>query len=134
MSYVTEQDLIDRFGEQELIDIAPDATGLAIDSVAVDRAVNDASGEVDGYIAAGGYDTPLTPVPAIVKAYTADIARYRLYDDHATEQVTQRYKDAIKFFTNLANGTVQLGVASPEPSGGSAEFNESRQVFKGGGF
>jgi phage gp36-like protein len=135
MAYVTLQELIDRFGDSELATLAPpDDIGGTLDSAAVTRACEDASGEADGYIAAAGYSTPLSPTPAIVTAYVADMARYRLYDDHAPDQITRRYQDAIKFFRMLAEGKVQLGVQEPASTAGTAEFQEGRQVFNGGGF
>ncbi|MDT8428495.1 MAG: DUF1320 domain-containing protein [Pseudomonadales bacterium] len=134
MSYVTLQDLITRFGEPELLSLAPDATGEAIDAQAVQTACEDASGEIDGYVSAGGYTTPLIPVPRIIVSIAADIARYRLYDDHAIDQVTKRYDDTIRFLARVADGQVQLGVKEPSSTAGSAEFAPSRQVMPGGGF
>lgn len=136
MGYCTAQDLIARFGEEELLRIVPDETGEAIDLAAVALACDDAAGEIDGYAAAAGYPTPLSPVPRIVAAYAADIARYRLYDDAATEQVTKRFNDAIRFLRAVANGDVTLGVkdTAPAGSGGVAQFEGGRKAFGGGGF
>ncbi len=63
-------------------------------------------------------------------------ARYRLYDEHATEQVTKRYEDAIKFLRAVAKGEVLLGIGGDgdEPTAGSAEFQGGSRVMPGGGF
>ena len=135
MPYCTKADLIARFGEDELQAIARDASG-EIDDAAVDRACDDASGEIDGYVSAAGYPVPLSPVPRIVTAYACDIARYRLYDEHATDQVQKRYDDAVKFLRSVSRGEVKLGISTgpSSSSAGSVQMNPGRQVFNGGGF
>ena len=135
MPYCTKADLIARFGEDELQAIARDASG-EIDDAAVDRACDDASGEIDGYVSAAGYPVPLSPVPRIVTAYACDIARYRLYDEHATDQVQKRYDDAVKFLRSVSRGEVKLGISTgpASSSAGSVHMNPGRQVFNGGGF
>ncbi len=138
MPYVTLQGLVDRFGEQELQQLAPTETD-AIDPVKVQAACDDAAGEIDSYLAAGGYATPITPTPGIVAAYGADIARYRLHDDDAPEIVTKRYERAIKFLQAVASGQVKLGGGSvgsePDEPLGSADFVPGRKpVFPGGSF
>ncbi|UDM07817.1 DUF1320 domain-containing protein [Halomonas sp. NyZ770] len=136
MPYCTQADLVERFGEDELLAIARDETGMAIDNAAVDRACDDASGEIDGYVSAAGYPVPLSPVPRIVTAYACDIARYRLYDEHATDQVQKRYDDAVKFLRSVSRGEVKLGISTGQgsSSAGSVQMNSSRRVFSGGGF
>lgn len=135
MNYCTRQDLIDRFGEDELIQLTDRAGTGAVDDAVLDQAIEDASGEIDGYLASGGYATPLSPVPRIVTAKACDMARHALYDDHATEQVRKRYEDAIRFLRAIADGTVRLGVSAPGPVGSNVvEFDAGRSNFGGGGF
>lgn len=137
-AYCALSDLVERFGEDELLDLAADATGLAIDTAIVERACDDAAGEIDGRVAAAGYPVPLSPVPRIITAYACDIARYRLFEDRATDQVTKRYEDAIRFLRSVAKGEVKLGIStssgSAEATSGSAEFQSDGRVFNGGGF
>lgn len=136
MPYCTQADLIERFGEAELLAIARDESGMAIDTAVVERACEDASGEIDGYVSAAGYPVPLSPVPRIVIANACDIARYRLYDEHATDQVQKRYDDAVKFLRSVSRGEVKLGISTgpSSSSAGSVHMNPGRQVFNGGGF
>jgi phage gp36-like protein len=135
VAYVDQEALVTRFGEDELQALAPDGNG-GIDTETVLRACDDAAGEVDSRLAAAGLPTPMTPVPAVVAAVAADIARYRLYDEHASDAVTKRYDDAMKFLRDLARGDVKLGQAATESpsSAGDVQFNSSRRVFPGGGF
>lgn len=138
MNYCSQQDLTERFSATELAQAAPDGNG-GIDAVKVAAAISDADGEIDGYLASGGYATPLSTVPAIIKGYACDIARYRLYDDEPTEIVIKRYELAIKFLTAVSKGQIRLTANGVDLSGqsdvvGEAEFEAGRQVFKGGGF
>tara|TARA_R110001583_G_scaffold63498_2_gene185820 strand:- start:1417 stop:1821 length:405 start_codon:yes stop_codon:yes gene_type:complete len=134
MPYITLEDLTARFSVHEILALADDGTG-EIDDAEVARAIEDASGEIDSYVAGGGYTVPLAPVPKIVQSYACDIARYRLYDDAATEQVTKRYDDAIKFLRAVAKGDVKLGIGAPAaPSVGDVQFSSGRRVMPGGGF
>lgn len=136
MPYCTLATLVERFGNEEMLDLAADETGLAIDEAIVTTAIEDAAGEIDGRIAAGGYSVPLESVPRIITAYCADIARYRLYDDRATEQVSKRYDDAIKFLRAVAKGEVRLGIgaSASEDTAGSVSFQSGSRVMPGGGF
>ncbi|MDC8804219.1 DUF1320 domain-containing protein [Halomonas pacifica] len=135
MPYITLQDLQERFSEHEILQLADDGTGQ-VDQDEINRAIEDAGGEIDGYVAGGGYAVPLSPVPNIVKSYACDIARYRLYDDAASPQVRERYEDAIKFLRMVARGEVKLGIGTDEDTetAGSAEFQGGSKVMPGGGF
>ena len=113
MSYVTKQQMIDRFGEAELIqltDRATPATNAIVDAV-LDEARADATATIDGYLA-GRYATPLASVPVIVERIAADIARYALYDNAAPEQITKRYDDAMRELMRIRRGEIVLDVAA----------------------
>ncbi len=122
MSYASQQAMIDRFSETELVQLTDRAGANTIDVAVLQRALDDADAEINGYLASR-YTLPLATVPQILVGYASDIARYRLYDDRASEQVTQRYSQAISFLKLLATGKISLGVpigADPQPSGGGA--------------
>ncbi|OGS90855.1 MAG: hypothetical protein A2Z95_06210 [Gallionellales bacterium GWA2_60_18] len=68
----------------------------------------DADSVIDGYLLAK-YQVPLSAVPRLIVGIACDLARYALYDDIATEQITQRHKDAIKLLDAIGKGTVNLG-------------------------
>lgn len=130
-NYATLADLISRFGETEIIQLSDRSGTGAIDSAVVDAKLADASAEVDAYLQ-GRYTLPLAVVPLSLKRIAADIARYHLYDDRATEQVTQRYKDAIKFLESVAKGVVQLGLdpaSQPAPASGGPQFTVPGRIF-----
>lgn len=136
MGYCTGQDLIDRYGEEELLQLADrDGDGVA-DTAVLDQVIADASAEIDGYLAVR-YALPLAEVPSVLVRIACEIARYHLYEDHATETVQDRYANAVKFLKAAARGEVQLiraDGATSEETAGMPAFNEGRQVFGGGGF
>lgn len=109
MAYVTQQDMVKRFGEQELVELTDrDGTAGAIVPGVLAEAIADAESEIDAYLASR-YSLPLTDPPAALTRVAADIARYRLYDEHATDAVTDRYKAAVDFLKSIAKGTVSFG-------------------------
>ena len=127
MPYVTQQKLIDRFGETEMIQLTDRNNAGTVDAAVLDQAIADAGAEIDGYLA-GRYQLPLAVTPSILVLYAGDIARYRLYDDGATEEVRKRYEDAIKFLRLAAEGKVRLRADEPAPTGG-AQMESGGRVF-----
>jgi len=117
MTYATQADLVDRFGETELAQRTNRVDGLTIDTAVLGRALADADAEIDGYLAAR-YTLPLASAPVVLTRLAADIARYRLYDDGTPEAVRQRYEDAVSLLKRLSSGDVQLaGMASVAVAG-----------------
>jgi phage gp36-like protein len=119
MSYATKQDMIDRFGEEEIIAITDRATPPAgtIDDDVLSDALSAASAEVDSFIGLRVV-TPVNPVPGDLVNRTCIIARYRL-SDPATDRVRNDYTDTISFLKMVGAGTATLGdVAMRATSGG----------------
>ena len=135
MAYVTQQDLIDRFGEAELIQLT-DRTNLpasTIDSTVVSAAIADAENLADSYLAKR-HVLPLNPVPDVLTPVVANLARYALFGDHADKDnaVTRNYRDAIGWLKDVASGTVQLeaeGAAAAQPRGGQVQISAPTKVF-----
>ena len=119
MTYAIQQDLIDRFGTPELAQLTDPAAGTTINTVTVGRALTDADAEIDARLARR-YTLPLASVPAVLVRVAADLARYYLWDARATDQVRNRYKDAISRLDKIAQGDVQLGGAVALAAGPSA--------------
>lgn len=120
MAYVTENDLTQRFGAEELIQLtATDPRATAPDADVLARAIADAEAEIDSYLAAR-YQLPLPAVPAVLTRVACDIARFRLWNDRASDEVRQRYEDARRLLEGLARGAVALGLPAaadrPQPS------------------
>lgn len=134
MPYATATDLTDRYGASALV-LAADRDGDGVaDTAAVDRALADATGEVDSYIAAR-YPVPLAaPLPSRVVQVTVDIAFYRLCREAGsyTEEIRQRYDDALAWLRDVARGIATLGqpAEAPAASAGDVQFESaSPSVF-----
>lgn len=98
----------------------------------VNRVLQDAEQTINGYLA-GRYQLPLSNAPEVLERIASQLARYFLYDDMATEQITTLYKDSIKFLDSVSNGKVQLGPtdqgANAQPSAGAEMVNGGDLVF-----
>jgi phage gp36-like protein len=108
MNYATANDLITRFGEDELIQLVPDDTGANFEAGRVDAALADASRHIDSYLRLR-QAVPVDPAPQILVGVCADIARFKLHDDHAPDEAGDRYKAAIQWLKDIAAGKASLG-------------------------
>ncbi|TAN12916.1 MAG: DUF1320 domain-containing protein [Burkholderiaceae bacterium] len=125
MDYATQQDLIDRFGEPELIQLTDPENQAAIDPARIDRALADATALADGLLGKI-YALPLAgctkpdpqpgnpgataqvPPPQLTRI-CCDLARYYLYDDLAPDaEVYRRYKAATVELQAIAGGSARL--------------------------
>ncbi len=137
MAYATVQDMIDRFTEAEVRALAPAAAGLTPSYVAttVERALTDASAELDSYLAVK-FPVPLAGgLPLLVKA-ACDLAREAL-DRQGREPVREAGKRARQWAKDVAAGRATLGSgpegdadAVPAIEGGVQILAEDR-VFDG---
>lgn len=94
----------------------------------VERALEDARQTIDSYLG-GRYQLPLTQAPEVLERIAGQLTRYFLYDDAATEQIANLYKDSIKFLESVATGRVQLG---PTTSGATAQPSAGAEMVSGG--
>jgi len=132
MTYATQQDMIDRFGEDELISLTDRNDVGVIDATVISRALEDAQDLIDVYLAKASYALPLTTVPRILKRISCDIARHSLYDEDSTEQVDERFKEALKTLKSIASRDVELNIDGAKPAtetGDAAVFQGDDPVF-----
>ncbi len=113
MPYASQADIIDRYGEDALYALADRDRDGTLDEEAIGRALDDATAEIDGYLAAR-YPLPLTVAPKIIVILCVDIALYRLSPDHGTEERRKRYEDAVRMLKLISEGKVSLGIKEPE--------------------
>ncbi len=132
MTYATKQDLIERFGEDELVDLTDRAEppAGAIDEAVLGEALATADGQIEAHLRVR-YAVPVAPVPDLLVGVAADIARYRLYTDNPPEVVSDRHKAAMKTLGDLARGIITLDAtaATEASSGGSVRISTPDRVF-----
>ena len=147
--YATVDDLIDRFGEAEMIGLT-DPDNTAVQSARAQRKLDDAHALANGYVGMA-YRLPLagcakpapqpgnpqaveTVAPPLLTRLVCDIARYYLYDDKCTDEVLKRYEQAKQELLHISQGKATLacpwgGVAgdplSADPQAGGCEVGYS---------
>ncbi|MCJ8161870.1 gp436 family protein [Acinetobacter zhairhuonensis] len=103
--YATREELTKRFGDEiEQLESMHPSSGTAVQD-----AIQDASEEIDSYLAAK-YTLPLPSTPNNLKRLACDIARYRLYFQQPTEEVRKRYEDAKEFLKGVRDGKNVLAI------------------------
>jgi len=143
--YCTKDDLVERYGNDELIQLTDRAVPPSgvIDDAVVARACTDATAIVDSYVRSS-YVVPLSLVNiAVVKPWACMLARWLLHEDAHPEHVEHGYEAAVKWLRDIATGKVALpelppldgGASGPDPDGGGAAHgiavSAPRVVFNG---
>lgn len=119
MAYATQADITELYGANALVVADRNRDGI-IDTIAVTRALDMASGEMDTYIGRR-YTLPLPVTPSHLVQLCVDIALYRLAlsQDVATSEHRTRYEDALSVLTKIANGIIALVLPATDPDGGT---------------
>lgn len=146
MPYLTAQKLVDRFSADRVAQLADDSAGGLVDGVLLqltidggDRsaytaddmgaadaalanivaAIDDGESLINSYLAPR-YTLPLSAeliASSNLEKRCADIVRYQLMDEIASEEAETRYKDATKWLRDVSMNKASLGesdaVASP---------------------
>jgi len=136
MAYAVVSDMIARFGESEMIQLtyvaAEGDDGPAVNAATIDLALESASGQMDMYLGARNA-LPLTTITqgqaSELTRLCCDIARYRLWNDQASDEVRIRYQDAIGVLEMIAKGTLPLQTgeqaSDPAPSTAVGAFSRA---------
>ncbi|MBC7859192.1 MAG: DUF1320 family protein [Burkholderiaceae bacterium] len=130
MTYATRDDLVQRYGADDI-----EQRESALPAGAVDRILADADALIDGYLA-GRYSLPLTDVPPNLPQVACAIARYALLGDAATERAREDHKDAVAWLRDVAADKVKLQSATPVPGAAPESMvmmTTSPSVFKRAG-
>lgn len=106
MQIITINDLIQRFGEQELAERSDREYGTDINQTVLQRAIDDAVAEANSYVRAAGI--VLNKPSVALVGFVCDMARYRLYDDAVTEIIDERYKRAIAWLKEAVKSPQML--------------------------
>lgn len=116
MAYATQTDITDLYGADALY-VADRNRDGAVDTVAVDRALVSASGEIDSFLAVR-YQLPLHEVPGVLVQFCVDIAVYRLAlsADVLSEEHRRRYEDTLGHLKLIAAGKAALVFLTPVPA------------------
>ena len=136
MTYANKAAMISRYGEREVIALTDREDLGIIDDAVLQSALASADAEIDPYLLAALYTLPLTQVPSLLSGFACDITRYRLCGAGVTEtdEVRNRYRDAVQFLEKVASGNINLGLgvsgAAPAQSE-PVQVSTSEGVFTG---
>lgn len=121
MGYCTLADLEGAYGTENI------SGWSRLDPDRVDRAIRDASAEIDGYLISGGYQVPLAGPPANLKKHCIDIAASNLVigagvlkDDPGGNAVLEQAKIARQYLSKVAEGKYKI----PGYAGGDGEVSK----------
>jgi phage gp36-like protein len=139
VAYAIAQDLVDRFGNTELIQLTDkDPHTGAVNAVLLQAAIDDAAAEIDTYLAKC-FVMPIAGTVQLFKKWNCDIARYRLYDSvrldvnngGSDHEARRRYSDFLEQAKNVCSLNVYttLGVKVPKVSSFSCEVQKKDSVF-----
>lgn len=117
MSYCTRANIEARLAAATLLHFADlDQDGVE-DVGVVDSAIEEASAEVESYLAVR-YPVPVSPVPRVLATAAASVAIWNLargrgYDaDSADKVIRMAYDDAMRWLKALSSGAAQLPLAN----------------------
>ena len=116
MSYATQQDIVDRYGSNLLLTVADRDRDGIVDVDAVQRALDDSDTVINAHLSEY-YALPLADVPPLLVALAVDMAVYKLAE-LPTDEMRNRYSDALKLLASIATGKLKLGVAPQPPTSG----------------
>ncbi len=116
MAYITQAQLITRYGEDKLVQLCDSQGTGRLDAAVLAAAIADAGKLIDSYLSPR-YPLPLdqaviaaSPLPRIA----GDIVIYLLQDDVAAEESEKRYTHAIGWLKAAQGGKASLGVGDTE--------------------
>jgi len=128
MAYCTQQDMIDRIGEEDLIQLTDRNQTGVIDALVLGKAIDDATDTINAYLSSR-YTLPLAVVPAVLTRLCCDMARYYLYGHEAPESVNDRNNAALDLLKSIAKGQIDLAVGETSGEGGGIAFESGAAVF-----
>ena len=136
MAYCTIEDIRKVLPETDLVQLTDDEGAGTIHPQRLEEAIAQADADIDSYLS-GKYAVPLTPVPAVLKKLSADIAVYNLYSrrlEQIPETRAERYRNAVRMLEGIARGTISVGAAAPpqpaaDAGGPEATRSADERVF-----
>lgn len=136
MSYCTQADLVETYGEQELKQLSDRVNKPAqvVDAAVIGRAIADADAEIDLHLD-GRYTLPLASVPLVLKRVACTLTyanlHTRLADDHPAHLAAERSR---KLLSGIASGKLSLGLDSsgqPAPIANTVQVSAGRNDWGG---
>jgi phage gp36-like protein len=138
MAYCTLADLEGAYSAEQI------AAWSRLDPDKADKAIQNATAEIDGYLLSGGYSVPLAGPPKNLKKYCIDIAAASLVlgagvldNDPGGKAVLEEAKIARHYMEKVAEGKFKIpgyaaGSEVSKPPSGNVQVSSSRKLDLGG--
>ncbi|WP_429885376.1 gp436 family protein [Geoalkalibacter halelectricus] len=131
--YCTQAQMVERFGEQLVIQLTDRDHAGEINEAVLAAAMADAAAEIDMYLA-GRYTLPLSSVPLTLTRLACILTRDVLAtgSDVSDERWSKQADDARKLLREIAGGKVSLGVdalAQGAASGDGAQMESAGRIW-----
>ncbi|WP_411037633.1 gp436 family protein [Shinella sp. BYT-45] len=122
MPYASLNDLIERAGQDEILQVADRDVDGTPDPDVVEAALVHADNVANGYLKVR-YRLPLASVPDLLRTWCVAIARYYLHRDGPPDYVVRDWKAADQALKDMARGLIDLPVDEGEqpPVAGDGE-------------
>jgi len=131
MAYCLLEDIREVISDKELIQLTDDALTGAIVESRVAQGIASADAEIDSYCAAR-YTVPFSPVPAVIKKCSVDIAVYNLHA-RRTKTIPEarqvRYDNAVRILRDIAEGKASIDVDVAPETGGVSYTAPDEKTF-----
>jgi len=128
VSYATAQELIDRYGETELIQLT-DREGLGVvDLARVNDALTAVSETIDGFVRRR-YRLPLPATPGLLRDLCLQLARAALYTHETPPAVKEAADNALRLLERIGDGRLSLGLPRPGPVSAPPDHQAPGRVF-----
>ena len=138
MAYCTIEDMQNTYGNERI------AAWSAVDVDRAEKAIADASAEIDGYLLSGGYMVPLSGNQPTIKKYCVDIACASLIiscglleNDPGGKAVVEQADIARRYLDKVAQGKYKIpgfgdtGESTKPPSGNIQAVSMGRMNWQG---
>jgi phage gp36-like protein len=131
--YCDHADILAQLSPDVLIQLTDDTSDGVANMSRVTQAIATADAEIDGYCA-GRYTVPFSPVPAVIKGLSVEIAVYYLYKRRTVpERIEKSYDKAVARLKDISRGLLTLGTtpdSTPAPANsGGISVTENARIF-----
>lgn len=132
MAYATVNDMVERFGQIEMIRLSTrdDALPESIDGARVENALADATAVIESYLRAR-YAMPLTPVPREITRACCYLARYDLAqggEQTPSDQVTKDRDATLAWLDAMASSDGRLDAVPARAASGARVQDRARLI------
>lgn len=128
--YVSPAEFVTKYDYDTVLVLTDTHQVGRIDVERLGQALQYATAMADGY-AAKRYQTPLDPVPEIIKGAVLAIAFYELHTENVPDSVAGKYAKAMEMLKALSRGDVTLSAnaAKPTATSGGPSFTGPERTF-----